>query len=123
MMVEPIKFTTRRKRPDGSNDLSFPSGHAAITFAGATVLERHLGWKKAALAYLGFSRDRLYKLMGEYTGKPPETIHRDFDRNKWLFAEEAVAYGCADKVLDRAPEPAAKPRSAGAAGEENDERL
>jgi ATP-dependent Clp protease, protease subunit len=49
-------------------------------------------------------RDRLYKLMAEYTGKPPETIHRDFDRNKWLFAEEAVAYGCADKVQDRAPE-------------------
>ena len=49
-------------------------------------------------------RDRLYKLMAEYTGKPPETIHRDFDRNKWLFAEEAVEYGCADKVLDRVPE-------------------
>jgi ATP-dependent Clp protease protease subunit len=49
-------------------------------------------------------RDRLYKLMSEYTGKPAETIHRDFDRNKWLFAEEAVAYGCADKVQDRAPE-------------------
>ena len=64
-------------------------------------------------------RDRLYKLMAEYTGKTPEQIHRDFDRNKWLFAEEAVAYGCADKVLDRAPETAAKPRTA----EENDERL
>src|SRR3954454_7566208 len=49
-------------------------------------------------------RDRLYKLMGEYTGKAAETIHRDFDRNKWLFAEEAVEYGCADRVLDRAPE-------------------
>src|SRR5947209_5667270 len=49
-------------------------------------------------------RDRLYKLMAEYTGKPAEVIHRDFDRNKWLFAEEAVAYGCADKVQDRAPE-------------------
>ena len=49
-------------------------------------------------------RDRLYKLMGEYTGKTAEVIHRDFDRNKWLFAEEAVAYGCADKVQDRAPE-------------------
>jgi ATP-dependent Clp protease protease subunit len=48
-------------------------------------------------------RDRLYKLMSDYTGKPAETIHRDFDRNKWLFAEEAVEYGCADKVLDRAP--------------------
>ena len=49
-------------------------------------------------------RDRLYKLMSDYTGKPAETIHRDFDRNKWLFAEEAVAYGVADSVLLRAPE-------------------
>src|SRR5436309_14395997 len=49
-------------------------------------------------------RDRLYKLMSQYTGKPAEMIHRDFDRNKWLFSEEAVDYGCADKVLDRAPE-------------------
>jgi ATP-dependent Clp protease, protease subunit len=63
-------------------------------------------------------RDRLYKLMAEYTGKPPETIHRDFDRNKWLFAEEAVAYGCADKVLDRAPDVARRVRD----GDE-DERL
>jgi ATP-dependent Clp protease protease subunit len=49
-------------------------------------------------------RDRLYKLMADYTGKTKEVIHRDFDRNKWLFAEEAVEYGCADKVQDRAPE-------------------
>jgi len=49
-------------------------------------------------------RDRLYKLMSEFTGKPAETIHRDFDRNKWLFAEEAVSYGCVDRILDRAPE-------------------
>src|SRR6266566_8736044 len=49
-------------------------------------------------------RDRLYKLLADYTGKPKETIHRDFDRNKWLFAEEAVEYGCVDRVLDRVPE-------------------
>src|ERR1700710_3198813 len=49
-------------------------------------------------------RDRLYKMMADYTGKTPEQIHRDFDRNKWLFAEEAVEYGCADKVLHRMPE-------------------
>jgi ATP-dependent Clp protease protease subunit len=49
-------------------------------------------------------RDRLYKLMGGYTGKTAEQIHRDFDRNKWLFAEEAVEYGCADRVLERMPE-------------------
>src|SRR3954469_15025759 len=56
-------------------------------------------------------RDRLYKLMAEYTGKTPELIHRDFDRNKWLFAEEAVAYGCVDRVLNSAPEISPRPVS------------
>ena len=51
MLVEPLKWSTQRLRPDGSNSLSFPSGHAAITFAAATVIERHLGWRKAILGY------------------------------------------------------------------------
>ena len=46
MLVEPIKFSTHRLRPDGSNHQSFPSGHAAVTFAAATVIERHLGWRE-----------------------------------------------------------------------------
>src|SRR4051812_39207028 len=58
-------------------------------------------------------RDRMYKLMAQWTGKTTEQIHRDFDRNKWLFAEEAVAYGCADKVLERVPEAIARPAGAG----------
>src|SRR3954447_17407939 len=53
-------------------------------------------------------RDRMYKLMAEWCGKTREQIHRDFDRNKWLFAEEAVEYGCCDKVLTRAPESAVR---------------
>jgi ATP-dependent Clp protease protease subunit len=55
-------------------------------------------------------RDRLYKMLADATGKSTDQIHRDFDRNKWLFAEEAVEYGCADKVLDRAPESAVRRR-------------
>ena len=47
-------------------------------------------------------RDRLYHQMSEWTGKPFEQIVKDFDRNRWLFAEEAVEYGCADKVLSSA---------------------
>jgi hypothetical protein len=50
-LVHPIKYATHRERPDGSNAQSFPSGHAAVTFAGATVLERHLGWRNSLLAY------------------------------------------------------------------------
>jgi ATP-dependent Clp protease protease subunit len=56
-------------------------------------------------------RDRLYKMMADYTGKPKETIHRDFDRNKWLFAEEALEYGCIDRVLDRVPENSLRPHT------------
>jgi membrane-associated phospholipid phosphatase len=51
LLVEPLKLATHRRRPDGSNHLSFPSGHASATFAAATIIERHLGWKRAALAY------------------------------------------------------------------------
>jgi ATP-dependent Clp protease, protease subunit len=49
-------------------------------------------------------RDRMYKMMADWTGRPFDTIVRDFDRNKWLFAEEAVEYGVADKVIDRVPD-------------------
>lgn len=51
-VVQALKYTTRRERPDGSSKNSFPSGHAADTFAFATALERHLGWKGAVPAYL-----------------------------------------------------------------------
>ena len=47
-LTEALKYTARRERPDQSGPTSFPSGHAADTFAFATALERHLGWRFAA---------------------------------------------------------------------------
>ncbi len=51
-IVKTIKVATQRERPDGSDRLSFPSGHSADTFAFATALERHLGWKGAVPGYI-----------------------------------------------------------------------
>ena len=51
-LTQALKYTTRRERPDGSGRTAFPSGHAADTFAFATALERHLGWRGAVPAYL-----------------------------------------------------------------------
>jgi PAP2 superfamily len=51
VLFNPLKVATQRLRPDGSDHLSFPSGHATVTFATATVIERHLGWRKSLLAY------------------------------------------------------------------------
>src|SRR5262249_36450817 len=51
-ITQALKYTTRRERPDGTGKNSFPSGHASGTFAFATALERHLGWKGAVPAYI-----------------------------------------------------------------------
>ena len=50
-LTEGIKYAVGRERPDHTGDPAFPSGHAALTFATATVIERHLGWKMAGLGY------------------------------------------------------------------------
>jgi len=51
-VTQTLKYITRRERPDGSGKNSFPSGHAADTFAFATALERHLNWKYSVPAYV-----------------------------------------------------------------------
>jgi membrane-associated phospholipid phosphatase len=50
-LVQGLKYTIRRERPDASNNLSFPSGHAASAFATAGVIHKHYGWKGGIPAY------------------------------------------------------------------------
>ena len=50
LVTHTIKFSARRTRPDGTQ-YSFPSGHTATSFATATVLQRHYGWKAGIPAY------------------------------------------------------------------------
>jgi membrane-associated phospholipid phosphatase len=50
LLTTGIKQTARRARPDGSG-FSFPSGHTTVTFASATVLQQHFGWKVGVPAY------------------------------------------------------------------------
>ena len=48
-------------------------------------------------------RERLYQILAEATGKTMADIEHDCDRNKWLDAEESVAYGCVDSILEHMP--------------------
>jgi ATP-dependent Clp protease protease subunit len=53
-----------------------------------------------------YLKERLNGLLAEHTGQPMETIERDTDRDNFMSAETAVAYGLADKVLANRNDPA-----------------
>lgn len=43
--VYPMKERIHSRRPEGIDDHSFPSGHTAIAFMGATMVAEELGWR------------------------------------------------------------------------------
>jgi ATP-dependent Clp protease protease subunit len=46
-------------------------------------------------------RERLNHILSMHTGQSLERINQDTDRNYWMTAEEAVAYGIVDDVLKK----------------------
>lgn len=46
-----LKRVIHEQRPDGSDNRSFPSEHAAISFAAAATLEKRYGWKYGIPAF------------------------------------------------------------------------
>ena len=46
-------------------------------------------------------KDKLNRMLSEQTGQPLETIQRDTERDNFMSAEEACAYGLVDKVIDK----------------------
>jgi ATP-dependent Clp protease protease subunit len=46
-------------------------------------------------------RDSLYGILAKHTGQPFDKIVKDCDRNNWMSAEEAKAYGLIDEIIDK----------------------
>lgn len=46
-----LKYAIHKKRPDGSDNHSFPSGHSALVFTDASFVMRRYGWKFGVPAY------------------------------------------------------------------------
>lgn len=109
VLTEGLKLAVHRERPDHSNAQSFPSGHASVTFATATVIERHLGWRRSALAYLLASyvaasrlHDNRHYLSDVVFGAAVGTISgrtvTQHGRDTWTLAPMAVPGGVAVMV-------------------------
>jgi len=47
-----LKYSINKRRPDGSNDNSFPSGHTSIVFHSAGFVHRRYGLKYAIPSYI-----------------------------------------------------------------------
>lgn len=64
--TELLKRGTHVQRLDGSDDLSFPSGHASTAFAAATYMHRRHGFDQAwpwylAATYVGWTRVQAHR--------------------------------------------------------------
>lgn len=51
VLVTALKYPVGRERPDGSNALSFPSGHSITAFCFAPVVAKYGGWELGIPAY------------------------------------------------------------------------
>lgn len=47
-----LKYSIKKDRPDHSDHHAFPSNHTAVSFQGATFIQRRYGWKWGVPAYL-----------------------------------------------------------------------
>ena len=44
-------------------------------------------------------KKELYDILAQHSGQPYDKIYQDADRDYWMTAEEALAYGMIDEVL------------------------
>lgn len=71
-MVNSLKYTVKERRPDGSADNSFPSGHTATAFLCATILHKEYG-----------ARSPWYSI-GGYTLAGLTGITRQLNNRHWI---------------------------------------
>ena len=60
-----------------------------------------------------YLRGQMFQLMARHTGQPLERIEREFDRDRYMSAEEARRYGIIDNVIERHESVAAEERETG----------
>lgn len=47
------------------------------------------------------AREELYKIIAKHSNQPYKKVFKDSDRNYWMSAEEALAYGMVDQIITK----------------------
>jgi len=90
VLTQGLKAAVNRKRPSGSSH-SFPSGHTSATFATASVVQQHYGWKIALPFYA----------LGGYVSVSRMVDHQHFASDVIFGAALGIASGRATSVGHR----------------------
>jgi len=83
-VVNTLKYTVKSKRPDGTANNSFPSGHTATAFMTATMLTNEYGWRSPLIS------------IGAYTSATLTGLFRMANNRHWL---SDVLFGAGIGVL------------------------
>lgn len=87
-----LKRTVKAERPNGEDELSFPSGHSSAAFQGASYLQFRYGWEYGLPAYMGAS------LIGYSRVENEHHYWRDVIAGAALAT--AIQYVVTDKYMD-----------------------
>lgn len=81
-------------------------GHRGILPNGEVMIHQPLGGAKGqstdiliTARHIEKTRKRLVDIYADVTGKDPAEIDKDIERDNWLGADEAIAYGLVDFVV------------------------
>ena len=83
---------TKGKRyalPNAEIMIHQPSGGSQGQATDMKIVDEHILKTKA----------RMNRLMAEHTGQPVEKVEADTERDNWMTAEEAKAYGLIDEII------------------------
>ena len=83
---------TKGKRyalPNAEIMIHQPSGGSQCQATDMKIVAEHILKTKA----------RMNRLMAEHTGQPVEKVEADTERDNWMTAEEAKAYGLIDEII------------------------
>lgn len=64
----------------------------------STIADQEISLKEGL-----FLKQRLNEILAKHTGQKVSKIEKDTDRDFWMSAEEAVAYGLIDQVITKKP--------------------
>lgn len=51
--------------------------------------------------HMARTKEKMNKLLSEFTGQPLRVITKDTDRDNWKYADEAVEYGLVDEIVTK----------------------